>query len=179
MDTELPLSGPTVIRERGYNLDYLLVAATGRIVPRFLLRRHHAAKQGRLSCRAVGLRRWLPLQQEAVAMQFASAYWDLMRLLFLVLWAVPLIVLGIVDHTLLGGGAIRAFLAVTFGAMFLSAMEYFLVYIRWHRLSDTDECWMDADGRLHHLRLYTTKPYDCLISIGTGLFAAAMLLSQP
>jgi hypothetical protein len=163
------------VRERGFNLDYVLVGAAGLIVPGFLLRRHGATEQDRLACRAIGRRIWLPADEEMGAMRFAQAFWDVMRLAFLLLLAAPLIVLGIIDHTLLGAGPIHVFLAVAGGGLFLSAVEYFITYLRRIRLADT-ESWVDAEGNQHYLRLRTPKPYDSLLSIGTGLFTAVMML---
>jgi hypothetical protein len=119
----------------------------------------------------------MPIEDEAAAMRFAMIYWYLMGLLSFVLWMLPLIVLGIVDHTLLVGGGIRIFLAVVFGISLLSLVEYLFAYFRWLLLRDTEEFWVDADGMVHHLRLRTTKPSDSLLAIATGLFAGAMLLT--
>lgn len=178
MGTEVPSSPTGVVRQRGYNLDYLVVGATGMIIPGFLLRRHGATEHDRLACRAIGRRIWMPIEEEAGAIRFALAYWDLMRLVFLVLLIAPLIVFGIIDHTLLGRGPLSVFVAVVGGATFLAAVEYYFTYFHSHGLVDTGESWVDRHGVRHYVRLRTPKPYDSLVSIGTGVFTAVMLLAQ-
>jgi hypothetical protein len=177
VDAEAPSSRSAGVRERGYNLDYLLVGASGMVVPGVIRRRHGATEQDRQACRAVGRRIWTPIEAEAGAIRFALAYWDLMRLVFLVLLIASLVIFGIIDRTLLGG-PIRVFIAVVGGATFLAAAQYIFTYFHSHGLVDTGECWVDRDGNRHYVRLRTPKPYDSLVSIGTGVFTAVMMLAQ-
>jgi hypothetical protein len=146
------------------------------IVPQVLLRRHGATGQDRLACRAVGRRIWLPIEGEVGAMRFAMAFWDLIRVVLTILFVAPLIILGIVDRTLLGGPT-RIGLAVVLGATLVAAVEYLITFLRLANLSETDASWTDGDGNQHVVRLGAPKPYDSLLSIATGVFAAAMMLA--
>jgi hypothetical protein len=131
-----------------------------------------------VACRAIGRRTRLPAADEEGAMQVARSFWGLMRLLFLMLFVAPLVIVGIIDHTLLGGGPLRAVMAVFFGAFILAFAADSITYFRLRYLSDGEASWVDGDGNQHRVRLRSPKPYDSLISFGTGLFAATMLLTQ-
>ncbi len=124
------------------------------------------------SARAVGRRVQLPIEDEAAAMHFAMAFWDLMRLATLALWVASLVVLA-VDRRLFDGPFLTVSLVIA-GAMFASAVGYFITFLHRSKLAETDESWVDGDGNQHLVRFGTPKPYDALIVIGTGILTVAV-----
>lgn len=175
MDAQWPVPPLGRVRVRGYNLDYVLVGALGWAVPGILLRRHSATEQDRQSARTVGRRVQLPIEDEAAAMHFAMAFWDLMRLATLAVWVASLVVLA-VDRRLFDGPFLTVSLVIA-GAMFASAVGYFITFLHRSKLAETDESWVDGDGRQHLVRFGTPKPYDALIVLGTGILTVAVGLN--
>jgi hypothetical protein len=164
-----------VVRDRWYNLDYVVVGALGVLVPGFLLRRHAAAKQDRTFCLAVGRRIRIPIEDEAAAVRFAMAFWDTMRLTLVVLWVASLVILA--TNRRLFDGPFLTVSVVILGALVSSAVAYFIAFFRTGNLVDSDESWLDRDGNRHFVRLGTAQPYDWLIILGSGLFTATLALS--
>src|SRR5215475_5002193 len=85
----------------GYNLDYLIAARLGWVVPPFARRLLGGTEDGRAACRDVGRRVSLRPDRHRAALDFASTFWLVLAFGALGVFALVVSGLGIVDHQVL------------------------------------------------------------------------------
>lgn len=168
----LPVPASPVERGWGYNLDYLLAARFGGIVPPFVRNLFGGTDEGESDCLEVARR--VPLSRDRLreAMDFASSFWLFMVIVSVGLVALVVCGIAAIDHNLLGTVVARIITAVNGGAMTLSMIAVVFSVVR--------KMWLDDPVVLRYSKrevpgLATPKPYDWIIILTAGVLGAVLV----
>jgi hypothetical protein len=151
------------------NVDHLVAARMGWLVPAFALRRSGDGADGRAASLDLGRRVVVPPERHAAGLAFASTFWLVSMSIALLGFAAVVCGVGIVDHRLVGSGPVAATAAALIGWMGLSMSAAGFAGIRHRNLFDpVVRRWSGRDipGSA------TPKPYDSVASLVAGFLAA-------
>jgi hypothetical protein len=154
----------------GYNVDYLVPARFGWVVPEFARRLLGGTDDGRAACRDIARRAPLSRDRHRAALDFASTFWLVIAFGALAVFALLVTGIGIVDHQVLRAAPIRAISSLIIGSMGLSMIAALI--------AGTRKRWLDDPVVVRHSRqeipgLANPKPYDGVISLVAGVLAVS------
>jgi len=153
----------------GYNVDYLIVARFGQVVPEYLRHLLGGTDQGKLDCREVGHRVTLPRDRHDAAQNYAGTFWLLVAFSAIAVFALQVIGVGAVNHMALQCVLPRIVSTLLIGLMTLAFAAALFAGIR--------RQWLDDPVVRRYSRqevpgLATPKPYDWAISIAASVLGA-------
>jgi hypothetical protein len=161
----------------GYNVDYLVAARLGWIVPPFM-RDNKSDDDGDKAvwaCEDIARRVALPRDEHRAGLKFARDFWLVAMFLCLLLSGAVITAIGLIDHTLLREAWARGLTGFGGGSMTASAIAAANVSARVR--------WLDGALATRYAKREVPspanpKPYDFVIALIAGALAAWALIAS-